>query len=107
MVREDLRQDRSGLGICRVVEARCDDAAVDDQEVHVRTRQAHRRVTLLAASHVIDPRALFFSGEQRARNRHLVHHELATLGVAGVLQHFIGSVAARVVGVVGIIGPGQ
>lgn len=45
MVGEDPCQDRSGFGICRVVEAWGNDATVNNQEVHVRTRQAHRRVT--------------------------------------------------------------
>ncbi|MNH36854.1 hypothetical protein D3C79_976900 [compost metagenome] len=105
--REHSRQNRSSFSICRVVEAWRDDAAIDDQEVDVGAGQAHRRVALLAAGHRIDPGALFFSGEQRPRNRHLVHGKGATFGVTAVLQHLERGVAARVVGVLRIIGPGQ
>ena len=60
-----------------------------------------------ALGHLIDTGTLFSGGKQRAWDRHLVHDELAALGIAGVLQHLHGRVAARIVGVVGIIGPGQ
>ena len=67
VVREDLGQDRSGLGISGVIEARGDDAAIDDQEVDIGAGQTHGRVTLLAASHMVDACALLLSGVQRAR----------------------------------------
>ncbi|MNJ56310.1 hypothetical protein D3C77_518480 [compost metagenome] len=107
MIREHLAQNRSSLGICRVVEARGDDAAIDDQEVDVGAGQANRGVALLAASHRIDAIALFFSGKQRAGDRHFVHGKGAAFGVSAVLQHLEGSVAACVVGVLRIICPGQ
>jgi len=44
---------------------------------------------------------------QRAGDRDLVHDQRATLGVACALQHRHGGLAARVVRVVGVVGPGQ
>nr|GEW27273.1 hypothetical protein [Tanacetum cinerariifolium] len=70
--REQQLQDLPGRVIHRIVETGSNDAAIDDQKVHVRTGQAHRWVALLAAMHLIHSGALFFGGKQRSRDWHLV-----------------------------------
>src|SRR5690606_27248270 len=55
----------------------------------------------------IDRGAFLFGGVDRAGDRHFVHHQLAPPGVALGFQYAHGGLAARVVGVVHVIGPGQ
>src|SRR5690606_27283017 len=104
---EHALQNGAGFLVLRVVEARRDDAAVDDQEIDVGAGQADRRVTLLAAFDDVDAGALFFAGMDRPGDRHLVYGQLTTLGITSAFQHAHGGLAARIVGVVRIIGPGQ
>lgn len=104
---EHALEDRPGLGVLGIVEARRDDAAVDDQEVHVGAGQANGGIARLAALDDIHAVALFLGRVQRAGDRHLVYHQLASLGVAAFFQHAEGGLAAQVVRVVLVVGPGQ
>src|SRR3990167_10298917 len=64
MLREQATQNCLGPGLLGVVELGRDDAAVDDQEVDVGTRQTDRRITLLGAGHQIDAGAFFIRSEE-------------------------------------------
>ena len=107
VLRENFLQDGLGLCIHRVIKARRDNAAVDDQKVHVRTGQAFRRITILAACNLVDAITLFLGGVHRPRNRHFVHHKRPPLGVRAGRQNVHRRMTTHIVGIALIVSPGQ
>src|SRR5690554_7669316 len=72
-VGKQLLEYLTGTVILRIIERRCDDAAIDDQEVDVGTGQPSGRIARLAAGDLLDAGAFFRRGMDRPGNRHPVH----------------------------------
>src|SRR5690606_19074016 len=107
MLGEQPAQDGLGFGIEWILEARCDDAAIDDQEVHVAACQADRRIARLAARQRHYAGTLLGAGVQRAGNRHAAHAERPATRVASLRQHAQRRLATFEVRVGRILRPGQ
>src|SRR5690554_7113222 len=106
-VGEQLLEYLAGTGILRITERRCDDAAIDDQEVHIGASQTNLRTARLGARQRLYPCALLRRGMNGAGKGNAVHGQGSSSGVGGLLQHAQGRLAAGMVGVLRIIGPGQ
>src|SRR5690606_6538029 len=106
-VGEQLLEYLAGTGILRITERRCDDAAIDDQEVHIGASQTNLRTARLGARQRLYPCALLRRGMNGAGKGNAVHGQGSSLGVGGLLQHAQGRLAAGMVGIIRIIGPGQ
>src|SRR5690554_3115461 len=106
-VAKQLLEYLTGTVILRIIERRCDDAAVDDQEVHIGARQTNLRTARLGARQRLYPCALFRRGMNGAGKGNAVYGQGSSLGVGGLLQHAQGRLAAGMVGVLRIIGPRQ
>src|SRR5690606_9182698 len=70
---EQPLENLPGTVILRITERRCDDAAIDDQEVHIGASQTNLRTARLGARQRLYPCALLRRGMNGAGKGNAVH----------------------------------